>query len=105
LQVFKQKQEAKKQGEAARLSSDARLLAFYKEHGADDLARELERQIAGHNGEPDPAHGKVAPRSETPVAATVSVPPRSEVGTGDDEGDGEPEYDSAIDGGPADADA
>ena len=95
LQVFKQKQEAKKQGEAARLSSDARLLAFYKEHGADDLAKELERQIASGNGQSDPNHGKTTPRTETPVTAVINVPPQPELEDGE-----QPEYDAAIDGGP-----
>ena len=98
LRVFKQKQAAQKDA-IARLDRDARLVAFYQKHGATDLAAKLTAQAANGNGQSDPNHGKTTPRTETPVAAIINVPPQPEPGD-DEENDGQPEYDAAIDGGP-----
>ena len=98
LRVFKQKQAAQKDA-IARLDRDARLVAFYQKHGATDLAAKLTAQAANGNGQSDPNHGKTTPRTETPVAATIIVPPQPEPGD-DEENDGQSEYDAAIDGGP-----
>jgi transposase-like protein len=101
LQLFLTKQRTRGNGEATKQGSDMRLVAFYEKHGAQDLADKLKDQIASGNGQSDPNHRKTTPRTETPVAAGINVPPKPKPEMEDDEEDDEkPEYDAAIDGGP-----
>jgi hypothetical protein len=71
------------------------LIEFFKKHGADNLAAELERKAAAARGEADPDHGKVEPRAERPIAQDIQVPPEPVAP------DEEAEFDPMIDGGPA----
>lgn len=51
------------------------VIDYYRRHQAGDLAAKLERQVAQARGELDPEHGKVAPRREQSIAASIQVPP------------------------------
>jgi hypothetical protein len=70
------------------------LIDFFKKHGADDLAADLERKAAAARGEADPDHGKAEPRAEHPIAQDIQVAPEPVAP------DEEAEFDPMIDGGP-----
>jgi len=87
-------------------NADTALIKHYRDNGWHDLADKLEADLKTKTGVDDPEHGTVQPR--TTVGAKIEVGTAGDTIHDTDAGlpvsttNDDPEYDSAIDGGPDD---